>query len=311
MTLGEDATRTHPRFIHTTLVELRLEDRDELRDVWTRDISNGGLFVATDDPPPTGTRVVVGLRVPNAGTLRLRAEVVHVVTLDDARLLNCLPGAGLKLIDMTPEHHSALKAYVDGIASRFAEETGDLTAALERPGEMIAKARKLLQVIQREDLYASLGIDPTASVDEIDRHIQEIARVLSTISTASPQRVARVEMVLAHLNRIRRLLTDPERRLEYDLRHGHLRVTDRLADAVAGGMGWEKVRAMWRRMFPEKMREAERLAFAAQQFESEGNYNDAVKTAHAALELDPFNVVLRDAVASWNTKETARGSNRR
>lgn len=107
--------RKHARFVTASTVELRVDGRDGLRELWASDISLGGLFVYAFDPPEVGRQVEVEIATPG-GTLVLEARVVRVVDVETAERTNTRPGAGLEFTNLSPDRRDALKAYMDGLS---------------------------------------------------------------------------------------------------------------------------------------------------------------------------------------------------
>src|SRR5512132_3673697 len=56
---------------------------------YTKNISRGGTFIATDKPLPVGTEFVFSLGIPNLGhPLKLRGKVIWTTSVDDATKAN-------------------------------------------------------------------------------------------------------------------------------------------------------------------------------------------------------------------------------
>ena len=77
----------------------RIAGRSELKTLWMEDISKGGLFVRTDNPPPRGSTLEVLINTPD-GDLVLKAEVVHVVDEGSAKASGHPAGVGLQFCDL-------------------------------------------------------------------------------------------------------------------------------------------------------------------------------------------------------------------
>lgn len=72
--------------------------RDFLQ-AWSQNISRGGVFVATDDPPPLREVVELQLELPDGEPpARTKAEVVQRTTPEEARASKRTAGAGLQFI---------------------------------------------------------------------------------------------------------------------------------------------------------------------------------------------------------------------
>ena len=101
----EPIRREHPRY--ETTLELELRTVDELRTLYTRDVSHGGMFIVTDLVLPLGTP--------------LRIEVVHPITRAifaleaTVRRVSDLPGApglGVAFEHVDEERRKAFIAFV-------------------------------------------------------------------------------------------------------------------------------------------------------------------------------------------------------
>jgi uncharacterized protein (TIGR02266 family) len=75
-------------------------------------ISRGGLFVETLHPPPVGTTVLVTIRFPLGERLQADAQVVHVVTQDQASGQSYPPGVGLSFSSEHPKFRERLAELV-------------------------------------------------------------------------------------------------------------------------------------------------------------------------------------------------------
>ena len=93
----EDTQRKYPRLVGDRLAQIELAHREELRQLWVRDISKGGVFVETEEPPPTGTKLEVRLLTPD-GLVSLHGQVVHVVDNESAQRFNMPLGVGLQFV---------------------------------------------------------------------------------------------------------------------------------------------------------------------------------------------------------------------
>lgn len=292
MTGGEEQ-RAHPRLTTRTRVEVRVAGRDELQELWTRDLSKGGLFVEADDPPPLHTRLEVILETPG-GTLPLTAEVVHVLEPAVAGSMGLSAGVGLQILDLVPERRALLDAYLRGVSDSLGDAAQDeAPLAAEELGALL---RTFFAAFEASDLYEALALPPASSVAEIDARLAELERTFSSGAAAAATAVgARCQSALRALDRVSKLLRDPGRRLRYDLQAGHLRVDERLKD----GSDPDELRRAWEEIFPERIADAARHAGEALGAVEAGQLDQAVEAGERALELDPFNRELREAVARW------------
>lgn len=85
--------KRHPA--HYTLL-VRCESWDDFVERYASDVSSGGMFIVTDDPPPVLSVVEVKMHLPEGHEVRLRARAVHVVELEAAAARGTHPGVGVQ-----------------------------------------------------------------------------------------------------------------------------------------------------------------------------------------------------------------------
>lgn len=78
-------------------LELSIDSVVDLASQFASDLSRGGVFVPTDNPPALQTKLRLHLTIPNGVIITLRAEVVHRV-LSGPRV-----GVGLQLLEVRPD----------------------------------------------------------------------------------------------------------------------------------------------------------------------------------------------------------------
>jgi type IV pilus assembly protein PilZ len=99
---------------------------------YTKNISRGGTFIATERPLPVGTEFVFALGVPNlAEPLRLRGKVIWLTQADDASPANPA-GMGIEFQYRDDEERTEKEAAVERLlAYELGEELA--TKLLGRP----------------------------------------------------------------------------------------------------------------------------------------------------------------------------------
>ena len=245
-------TRQHLRFLTQKRVELTADDRNDLRQVWMTDISKGGLFIATDTPPPLRTRMTVVLATPD-GTVELSAEVVHIVDSKKAEALGTPCGIGLHFVDLSEERRAAIEAYVEGLVADLVESNGPLQTDDDDGAEaVVALMKKMLDAFEREDLYETLGIEPNAAPQAIRDRTRQLADQLGEPPQGlNATQASRVLHIRSLVLKVGALLSDPDRRLDYDLRHGHIFAAERMA--AADQYERARLRRMWHRLHADAL----------------------------------------------------------
>ncbi|MBN1772714.1 MAG: TIGR02266 family protein [Deltaproteobacteria bacterium] len=87
---------------------------------FSEDISEGGLFVATYDFLPLGSRLAVNFTLPDGHVVRAESEV-RWVREHNPRTPEMMPGMGVQFLDLTGEDRSAVERFLRRRAPLFHE----------------------------------------------------------------------------------------------------------------------------------------------------------------------------------------------
>ncbi|MBI4816817.1 MAG: FHA domain-containing protein [Deltaproteobacteria bacterium] len=283
-------------------VEVRAASRDAIVKLWAQQLSKGGLFVACANPPPAGRRLEVVFSTPD-GELATRAEAVHVLSAEMAAKMGQQPGAGLQISESWARE--AIRRYAEGIDMTLVGGRADRAGAKSSAAmaEVFALARDVLAKCEQNKLYEAIGVPYTARADEIKTRVQALAMKLGvSLHEASPAQAARVETAKKVLGRLLTMLTDPIRRAEHDFKMGFSRIPERIRMAASGdGPSERELREAWHRIFPEHAEKSRQATKRAIQSAQRARFDEAVKAAKEALDVDPFHEELRKSLSSWET----------
>jgi uncharacterized protein (TIGR02266 family) len=84
---------------------------------YTKNISRGGIFIATDDPPALREVVELLVELPDGKPpVKTHAEVVHCVPPAQARKTGTLAGAGLQFLDASDDFRERLDACIEALS---------------------------------------------------------------------------------------------------------------------------------------------------------------------------------------------------
>jgi type IV pilus assembly protein PilZ len=83
---------------------------------YAANISAGGVFVQTENPPELHSAVTVTMELPDGGSpVEARGLVVHRVSVQDAKARNTPPGAGVQFIDSSDEFRERIDRAIEFI----------------------------------------------------------------------------------------------------------------------------------------------------------------------------------------------------
>jgi uncharacterized protein (TIGR02266 family) len=107
----EDPRRAFPRYNANFAVRFATVQDFVLE--YAANISAGGVFVHTENPPPLKTIVQVEMELPGSSTaVPARGIVVHRVTKEDAKQRGTLPGVGVQFMDADDEFRKRIDAAI-------------------------------------------------------------------------------------------------------------------------------------------------------------------------------------------------------
>lgn len=163
--------RQHPRFISCFMLQIRTRER--LREMYTRDISVGGMFVNTPAPERVNKDVQLVLVHPaTKEEFQLAGQVIRVQQEGTPKDR----GVALKLPPLPPEREAALLAFIESgvnflqseggyemtrqaLISRTVELVGDSPEGLLLLGQSLLKSQDLKEAVEVFAKAAALAPD--------------------------------------------------------------------------------------------------------------------------------------------------------
>ncbi len=113
-----DENRRERRF--EMILRVTFETPEEVYQEYTNNISLGGMFIATRNPPQLNTDVDVQLFLGDILELiQVRSRVVHVVSDEMAESTGMNPGIGIQFIKFHGDDETRFQKYIDELKSRF------------------------------------------------------------------------------------------------------------------------------------------------------------------------------------------------
>ena len=95
-----DQGRSTKRYATNHQLLVRCESWGEFVALYAADVSQGGMFIVTDEPPPVLSEVEIRMVLPEGHEMPLRARVVHVIEPAQAAHARRDPGVGIELIGL-------------------------------------------------------------------------------------------------------------------------------------------------------------------------------------------------------------------
>lgn len=132
-----EPARADTRHLLARPVKIRCSDWDKVRTLYTRDISRGGMFLRTSRPLALQTQLRIILDLPDGQELSIDAEVVRVVTPEQAGKKG--PGVGVRFLDADAKRQK-LERILDALPTSRAHIDAARAAETTRPPRRIVHA---------------------------------------------------------------------------------------------------------------------------------------------------------------------------
>lgn len=112
----QPSPRLFPRY--PVRFKIRFSDPLEFLTQFADNISRGGLFIDTLDPPELERSVALVLQLPDGGSpISAAALVVHRMTMEEAARDGQTPGCGVQFLDTSDGFHERIDAYLEKLAN--------------------------------------------------------------------------------------------------------------------------------------------------------------------------------------------------
>lgn len=109
--------RSQPRY--DAVVPIRFRDAEDFLVQYTENISSGGVFIRTNNPPEVGTQLRMSLELPGTRTaLPVTGEITFVVTPEQGQISGRTPGCGVRFKEVDPGTTQVLEQYVDSLSQK-------------------------------------------------------------------------------------------------------------------------------------------------------------------------------------------------
>ena len=108
-----DSMRRDPRYASPHGLLVRCETWGEFVERYASDISQGGMYLVTEEAPEILSEVDVVLQLPEGHEVQLRASVVHVLDAERARVDGREPGVGVQFSGLDAAREAQLYQLVE------------------------------------------------------------------------------------------------------------------------------------------------------------------------------------------------------
>lgn len=101
--MAEEKRRKDPRQEFEGPVQVRCASWSEFVELYTQNISHGGVFVRSGNLPEFGVIISVQIQMPNLQVLKLEGRVAHVIDEATAKEKGIASGFGVEFTNVTEE----------------------------------------------------------------------------------------------------------------------------------------------------------------------------------------------------------------
>lgn len=108
-----DSMRRDKRYASPSGLVVRCESWGEFVQRYAADISQGGMYIVTDEPPAILSEIDVILQLPEGHEVQLRASVVHVIDPERAAGEGREPGVGVQFVGLDAQRKAQIYQLVE------------------------------------------------------------------------------------------------------------------------------------------------------------------------------------------------------
>lgn len=113
MSHSMDQGRGARRYATSQPLLVRCESWGEFVALYASDVSQGGMFIVTEDPPAVMSEVDVQLTLPEGHEIPLRARVVHVIDPAQAAYARREPGVGVEFVGLDANKRAQIHQLIE------------------------------------------------------------------------------------------------------------------------------------------------------------------------------------------------------
>ncbi len=167
---SDSPEREHARYTIVSRVRVRMESWDEFEELYTNNVSSGGMFIRMDKPTPVGTRVSVELSDAGGRTMVLPAEVAHTDSVDG----DPNRGVGLRFLSLSDAEREIVDALVE--EARSVRAAGSMRDAALSDGvpDMLSRLEAELARVNDAEPHDALGVAPDVERGTLDEARREL-----------------------------------------------------------------------------------------------------------------------------------------
>ena len=145
------SARHDKRYKASHPLQVRCDSWSDFVQLYAGDVSQGGMFIITDEPHEILSEIDVKLSLPETHEIQLRGRVVHVMTPEMAEAEGRQPGVGVEFKNITPEMWAQFmnmqNPMLQGMMGTYAEQSK----------QMFEKMQEQMQK-QTEQMLGAFGI---------------------------------------------------------------------------------------------------------------------------------------------------------
>ena len=165
---GGSGIREFPRHRLVKRVKVKCGSWDAAAQLYTQNISRGGLFVRTLSPPESGASVEIVVTFPDGAQSTLIGEVVRVVSSEEAARTGAVAGMGLRFGQLAPSDVERLERLIDLARTSGPEDEIVLPTAPVASQPPAAVAPPPAPVASPIDLGPDLAVRPAQPARPLD-----------------------------------------------------------------------------------------------------------------------------------------------
>jgi len=294
-------------------IRIKFNSVERFRADYRKWLDKGRYFIKTKRSKPLGTRIQLIFVMEDMKDLEIWCwgTITNIFSPEEAAKQGGDAGLEMKVMDLTKKRRAQIEALfstdeaVEAIRRRAQSKSPDDTGAsytqVARSArqELVERIQDMIRLSDTADHYVLLGVAKDANRDQISDAFRQRSKEYhpDQYFRKIPEDMQKgLQEVFEKLTHAYRTLSNPERRLNYDIAINNYTNPEARRQAMPHIKRQKKFNQMYKKMVNPRNEKVEQLYKAAREDMDNARYKSALNNLNLAKAMDPLNRKIRKAI---------------